>query len=229
MLVKLTCQAKAQHSLIRPLGHPPPNEDSQRNPQIKDYWSRAEEKFERKIFPASFGHHCDICDRLWWKSDLILLRQAIRDLLILERHFSRKEVSNLNHACKACYINLRQSKLLEYATDNGFRYPEEPANLPELNHITKHSISPCLDFKTILYKVVMYTDKMIRVTIINIPMDDDQTVTRLPRSLDDELLINASCFERSSNTTIVYTDHVRKAALKTLAWSVGRFAFIQTV
>lgn len=88
--------------------------------------------------------------------------------------------------CKTCKASVTKGKIPSLATYNGFKYPERPADLPELDIIAERLISPRLPFMQI--RRLRHFNGQFAITgqIINVPVSVDNMINLLPRPLDGQ-------------------------------------------
>lgn len=88
--------------------------------------------------------------------------------------------------CKTCNVSIQKGKIPSLATFNGFKYPERPADLPELDIITERFISPRLPFMQI--RRLRHFNGQFAITgqIINVPVSVNNMINLLPRPLDGQ-------------------------------------------
>lgn len=88
--------------------------------------------------------------------------------------------------CKTCNVSVINGKIPSLATFNGFKYPDRPADLPELDIIAERLISPQLPFVQIS-RLRHFNGKFaITRQIINVPVSVNNMIKLLPRPLDGE-------------------------------------------
>jgi hypothetical protein len=116
-----------------------------RDCSLISYWEAATEYFKKTMAADTLGSVCDICERIWFRSDLKAVKQA--HLAILESLFGSESQSF--QACSSCLQSLNRSRLPNLSVTNGFRYPPKPIGLPELDPMTARLVSPRVPFMTI--------------------------------------------------------------------------------
>lgn len=86
--------------------------------------------------------------------------------------------------CKTCRASILKGNIPFLATYNGFKYPQRPVDLPELDIIAERLISPRLPFMQI--RRLRHFNGQFAITgqIINVPVSVDNMIKLLPRPLD---------------------------------------------
>jgi hypothetical protein len=93
--------------------------------------------------------------------------------------------------CSNCWTSVKQGKVPTLNKSNGFTYSLKPTNLPPLDPLSEHLISPQLPFMQIRH--LHYEGKYSIVGQVNtVPCDVDEVVKQLPRHLDDDQAINVN-------------------------------------
>ena len=72
------------------------------------------------------------------------------------------------------------------STYNGFWYPEIPQNLPALDIVSQRLISPRIPFMQIRRLRHVHGQYGIYGQVINVPVDVNTMVTKLPRNVEDD-------------------------------------------
>ena len=147
----------------------------------------AHKKFDEQFKHNTFGHACSICDRLWFlqdlKSPLPVHKQTLRTIFPdFSEHNTR--------LCGNCSYTLAKQKIPSLSVLNGFKFPEFPANLPPLDLLSERLISPRLPFMQIRRLRHVSGQYAIYGQIINVPVDFNNMVNKLPQNVDDDYCIN---------------------------------------
>lgn len=88
--------------------------------------------------------------------------------------------------CSTCKGALDKKKIPALAKYNGFVYPTIPPHLPELDIVTERLISPRIPFMQIRRLRHVHGQYGIYGQIINVPVDVNTMVTKLPRNIDND-------------------------------------------
>lgn len=92
--------------------------------------------------------------------------------------------------CKTCRDSLLKGKLPQFSTTNGFVYPPKPSSLPRLNDVEERMVAPRIPFMNIRRLTHEAGQYGIRGQVINVPIDVQQTVKSLPRSVPNDAAIH---------------------------------------
>lgn len=163
------------------------NKDFLENVKNKKYL-RADDEFKKKFLNNPFGHTCHVCDRLWFLNDLHEVPSHCFDFL--SKEFPSDNISDFK-LCPTCYQSICKRKQIPYLSkSNGFVYPAFPNDLPELDLITERLISPRLPFMQLRRLRYEYGSSKIVGQVINIPVDVNNMISKLPRNIDDDYSFN---------------------------------------
>ncbi|KAH9372192.1 hypothetical protein HPB48_019227 [Haemaphysalis longicornis] len=83
-----------------------------------------------------------------------------------------------------------KGKLPQFSTTNGFVYPPKPSSLPRLNDVEERMVAPRIPFMNIRRLTHGAGQYGIRGQVINVPIDVQQTVKSLPRSVPNDAAIH---------------------------------------
>lgn len=108
--------------------------------------TKADIDFRKKFTDNKLGEYCNVCERIWWRSDLKPIPQDGGEMLVRTGHFESVEGFRV---CRNCHSSLKDGKVPRLSVSNGFRYPPMPLFLPRLDPITERLISPRLPFMQI--------------------------------------------------------------------------------
>ncbi|KPU75573.1 uncharacterized protein Dana_GF26351 [Drosophila ananassae] len=147
----------------------------------------AHKQFQKMFVENPFGYACSVCDRLWFEKDLKKATSA--DETMLKKITALANIADAK-LCTTCKRSMQNKKIPTLATFNGFKYPERPAYLPQLNLIAERLISPRLPFMQIRRIRHVNGQFCISGQIINVPVSVDNMVSVLPRHVDDDFCIN---------------------------------------
>ncbi|GFY39010.1 ATP-dependent DNA helicase [Trichonephila inaurata madagascariensis] len=144
-------------------------------------------------------HRCICCDRLWFKhsichqsklglqnkknitSDLV---QSIFPLHVDEGTF-----------CSTFMHNIKLGNVPPLAVWNGFKYTKQPACLAALNDLEERLVSLRILFMQI--KECSYDRQLgIKGTIVNVPITLNQTVSTLPKNINDTATVHVKLKRR---------------------------------
>jgi hypothetical protein len=64
-----------------------------RGVEYEAYYKRADDAFHKLFVNSTFGHVCDVCDRIWFKLDLSLI--TVSQVAVLEEEFANEAVFRL--------------------------------------------------------------------------------------------------------------------------------------
>jgi hypothetical protein len=114
-----------------------------RGVEYEAYYKRADDTFHKIFVNNTFGHVCDVCDRIWFKLDLSLI--SVSQVAVLEEEFAneRNRLPTFK-LCSTCRQALNAKKVPSLSRSNGYKYHEHPTHLPPLDPITERLISPRL-------------------------------------------------------------------------------------
>lgn len=181
----------------------------QRDENIRDNWMLATRQFDKMFNGNSYGHPCNVCDRLWFEKDLKKVKD--QHLEVLRPVFGSSSDSFM--LCSNCKQTLDRGRMPQNSISNGFKYPDKPPGLPALDPISTRLISPRIPFMAIRR---LRWDGAFGIVgqVINIPVDVDSMVRNLPRQLDDDYAFNVSIKRKLIHRSSYLTGHVRKRVLK---------------
>ncbi|GIX83758.1 hypothetical protein CDAR_71541 [Caerostris darwini] len=115
-------------------------------------WLKVEECFFKSIADGP-THRCYCCDRLYMKKNN-LVSYSKADLRA--RGFTEKQIAiilsvDLDEAdfCKTCSDHIRKLNVPNLAANYGFRYPEQPSCLSELNDLEECLVALRISFMQI--------------------------------------------------------------------------------
>lgn len=141
--------------------------------------------------------HCTFCDtlqhrdavkeippsKLSGQERVAILRKVEEASVVREAHF----------ACSTCFKYLMKKETPRSAAINGFQYPPVPAGLEPLTDVEEHILAIRLPFQQIVHLGRMGTKGQLGVkgSIINVPVDPDETVHKIIPLLphEDELCV----------------------------------------
>ena len=150
---------------------------------------------------------CGCCDQLHFKKRLSLLKveDVKEDWLDICYIGSDEEEFYL---CKKCQGYMKVDTVPPLARINGFEFPAVPSVLDELNVMEERIISPRITFMLIKQLGV---DHQFGLTggCINVPVDINNTVSVLPRKLNDNYTIHLQLKRRLSDKKAFDTSIVR--------------------
>jgi hypothetical protein len=114
-----------------------------RGVEYEAYYKRYDDTFHKIFVNNTFGHVCDVCDRIWFKLDLSLI--TVSQVAGLEEEFANeRDRLPTFKLCSTCRQAVNAKKVLSLSRSNGYKYHEHPTHLPPLDPITKRLISPRL-------------------------------------------------------------------------------------
>ncbi|XP_015110819.1 uncharacterized protein LOC107037017 [Diachasma alloeum] len=169
--------------------------------------------FKNKFYDNPFGSACQICDRLWFQSELKILSPQHQK--IIAKKFIGQDVSNLA-ACKGCIQALARNNIPTFAKFNGFRYPEIPTHLPQLNSVSERLISPKIPFLQVRRLLNVEGHDELLSQVINVPTTDNNMAYQLPRNLFDDYCINVRVDQKRIYESVELMDLVNKSDIQ--AW-----------
>lgn len=102
---------------------------------------------DSEFLDQSFGHSCKVCDRLWFDNNLTRIgsiqneRDRTNAIAVLHQEFgggaANANIGKLSEymVCGTCKDALTSGKVPVMSVSYGYRYPPQPAHLPELNPV----------------------------------------------------------------------------------------------
>ncbi|GIY18080.1 hypothetical protein CDAR_286841 [Caerostris darwini] len=157
---------------------------------MKKQWLKVEERFFKSIADGP-THRCYCCDRLDMKKNLVSYSKA--DLRA--RGFTEEQIAiifsvELDEAdfCKTCSDHICKRDVPNLEANYGFRYPEQPSCLSELNDLEERLVALRIPFMQIreLGRDRQYG---IKGSVTNVPNDLHKSVDCLPRNVNDSATI----------------------------------------
>lgn len=119
--------------------------------------------------------------------------------------------------CKTCSVSIKKHKIPLLSTFNVFKYPERPADLPELDIITERFISPRLPFMQIR-RLRHFNGQFAKTgQIINVPVSVNNMINLLPRPLDsreEDFCINVHIKKKLIHRTSYLHGLVKRSVIK---------------
>lgn len=181
--------------------------------------SSAHIQFHRQFSLNQFGYACTICDRLWFKNDL----KSLNDDGV---EFARTFLPNINKVsiavCFTCRASIQKKYVPKMAAYNGFEYPSIPDKLLNcpLDLVSERLISPRASFMQIRRLRHVHGQYGIYGQVINIPVEVDTMVNKLPRNISDDhciyLNIKRKQIHKSSYLHSLVKKHIIKEWLEYL-------------
>ncbi|XP_024085470.1 uncharacterized protein LOC106661425 isoform X2 [Cimex lectularius] len=147
--------------------------------------SSAHIQFHKQFIQNEFGYACGICDRLWFKEDLKTLDD---DSVEFIRTFLPDVDEHSITVCSTCRTSIQKQSIPKMAVHNGFEYPTIPENLQNcpLDLVSERLISPRIPFMQIRRLRHVHGQYGIYGQIINVPMEVNTMVNKLPRNINDD-------------------------------------------
>lgn len=107
----------------------------------------ARTEFNVKFLEDEFGIPCEICDRLWFQSDIRYVgRNTAEEVFcVCVPNGLKTDVG----VCRSCLVWIKKNEIPPLSVYNGFRYVDYPRDLPVLNLVSERIISPRLIFMQI--------------------------------------------------------------------------------
>lgn len=179
--------------------------------------SSAHREFQKQFLENDFGHAYDICDRLWFKNDL---KRIINDDNTPNIQFIRTMLTNINLSeikiCSTCYTSINKNNIPPLSVYNGFKYPTVPDNLKnfKLDLVTERLISPRIPFMQIRRLRHVNGQYGIYGQVINVPIEVDTMVNRLPRNVDDDHCITVHIKRKKIHKSSYVYGMVNKRVVK---------------
>ncbi|XP_050673540.1 uncharacterized protein LOC126971336 isoform X2 [Leptidea sinapis] len=168
-----------------------PNPQHNRSTAIYSSYTRqssAHIQFYKQFIQNSFGHPCEMCDRLHFSNELKHLNDDGMDFV---KTFLPTE-SETMATCYTCRASIYKGQIPKMSVYNGFKYPAIPDNL--LNHpldlVSERLISPKIPFMQIRRLRHVPGQKRIYGQAINVPLEENTMVNKLPRNMNDDFSIN---------------------------------------
>lgn len=173
----------------------------------------ADDQFDRLFLQNEFGYACDVCDRLWFKQDLV--KVTPREINVLKEDFEGHDYQVENFKiCSTCRQSLSHNRIPHLSQTNGYKYPDHPSALPPLDPITERLISPRLPFMQIRRLRRDFGTYKIIGQIINIPVEVDNMVTQLPRELDDDYTFNVNIKKHLQHQSSYLNGQIKKRVVE---------------
>ncbi|XP_049273026.1 translation initiation factor IF-2-like [Rhipicephalus sanguineus] len=154
----------------------------------------ADARFDRDLLNITFGHSCNVCDRLWFSNNLITI-SSIRNeesrnnaIATLQRAFPAATAEDYK-VCSNCKASLTGGKVPLMRVSNGYKYQPKP-NLPPLNPVEERLIAPRLPFMSIRRLTHGSGQYGIKGQGVNLPINVPNTVQSLPRDIPDDVAID---------------------------------------
>ncbi|XP_049274150.1 uncharacterized protein LOC125759433 [Rhipicephalus sanguineus] len=147
---------------------------------------RATNMFHKRFTSNPFSYSCSVCDR--HKNDLKPLPETHADVVsdAFLTGVSRFQV------CRTCMQSIRQERMPNVSTTNGYAYPPKPSHLPKLNVVSEHLVSPRIPFMQI--GRLLYSDSgqlAIKGPIVNVPINVSTTVQMPPGDVEEDQALRA--------------------------------------
>lgn len=174
---------------------------------LTNKYAACDRHFVKMFFDNEFGLGCDVCNRLWFKKDLKLVK--VKHCNILRSEFPDQVVEAMV-ACVNCRRCLDTNKIPSMSVSNGFKYPDRPKTLPVLSPVEERLISPRLPFMQIR-RLRHEGSYGIIGQVINVPVDVNNMVKQLPRQLDDDYAINVNIKRKLMHKSSYLSGYVRKS------------------
>ncbi|XP_077548785.1 uncharacterized protein LOC144162186 [Haemaphysalis longicornis] len=156
----------------------------------------ADARCKRDFLDVSFGHSCDVCDRLWFSNNLVTISSIKNDnarataIAMLQSAFPTAAVSSEYKVCASCKGSLMAGKVPSMSVSHGFKYPPRPDHLPLLNPVEERLIAPRLPFMSIRRLTHGSGQYGIKGQVVNVPINVPNTVQCLPRNVPDDVAID---------------------------------------
>jgi hypothetical protein len=113
--------------------------------EYEAYYKGADDTFHKIFVSNTFGHVCDVCDRIWFKLNLSLI--TVSQVALLEEEFvNERALLPTFKLCSACRQALNAKKVPSLSRSNSCKCLEHPTHVPPLDPITERLISPRLPF-----------------------------------------------------------------------------------
>ncbi|CAG9840456.1 unnamed protein product [Diabrotica balteata] len=146
-------------------------------------------ELKKKFFDNTFGHACDICDRLWFKNDLKILinDDATSNIDFIRTLLTNSDISVIS-VCKSCFLPIGKKRVPILSVYNGFKYPDFPESLVNvpLDLVSERLISPRIPFMQIRRLRHINRQNRIYGQVINVPIEVNTMVNQLPRNVDED-------------------------------------------
>ncbi|XP_077528147.1 uncharacterized protein LOC144139759 [Haemaphysalis longicornis] len=177
-------------------------------------FAQPDARFKRDFEDRSFGHSCDVCDRLWFDNNLTVVGKVrnkstrLNALRVLWNEFGRKKGESkcvagevdasdprlapfgAYKACASCRDSLVCGRVPAMSKSHGYVYPPRPAHLPDLNPVEERLISPRLPFMSIRRLTRGNGQFGIKGQVVNVPIDVPSVVECLPRTVPEDVAID---------------------------------------
>ncbi|GFX47965.1 uncharacterized protein TNCV_4716021 [Trichonephila clavipes] len=136
--------------------------------RYKDYDSHknAHKNFQKRFLDNPFGQGCSICNRLWFRDDLITPVAAEH------KHFLPGINLGYIKACYNCLQSLSQKSIPNLSKYDGFVYLEVSAHLSTLDLVSERLISPRIPFMQIRRSRHLHGQFGILGQIMKVPTRD---------------------------------------------------------
>lgn len=156
----------------------------------------------------AFGALCDVCDRLWFLTDVKPVQNIYVPLLTTA--FPGEVIDNF-HVCATCRASLMKNKLPSLCRSYGYTYPPKPHALPKLNQVSERLISPRIPFMSLCRLMHRGGQCGIVGPVVNVPVDVNTMITPLPHNVDEDYCMNVHLKRRLLNRTTYVSGAVKKS------------------
>lgn len=180
-------------------------------PDVALRLSKARNFIDKNFFNDPLGHVCQVCDRMWFKSEISSINFKAHDILATILPGQERDKVEV---CKTCLSSLKKNKIPNYATYNGFVFPEMPKHLPKLDMVTERFISPRIPFMQIRRLRTGYGQFGIIGQVINVPVSVNTMINKLPRNVDDYHCIDVHFKRKKLHKSSFVMGLVKKGVIK---------------
>ncbi|KAH7947487.1 hypothetical protein HPB52_012319 [Rhipicephalus sanguineus] len=128
--------------------------------------------------------------------------------------------------CRTCRDTIVRGGVREFRVTNGFVCPDKPSSLPRFNEVEERMVPPTIPFTNIQRLTHVYVLCGVRGQVINVPIDVQETLQLLPRSVPEGALVDVHRKRRLLAKTVYKSGMVCKKRIYTcLEYLVGTPAF----
>lgn len=156
-------------------------------------WDHRVQEYEREI-REYYRHTCNSCGRLCRISQMKrlgkdgLIRKGFKDDFI-SKVFYVKQISE-SKFCRTCSLAIEKGHIPKLCLSNGLNFPNVDEEILKLNRLEERLLAPRHVFQTI-WTVRGHTGQFrTKGGIVNVPVDVDNTVSMLPRPLNQSNMIH---------------------------------------
>lgn len=211
----IQCNNSCTEDRLQQSSYPPNNHIQTYSTFLQN--SSAHRQFEKDFVENEFGVVCDICDRLWFKSDLKYFpnNDTTQNIEFIRTLLSNIAILQIK-ICSTCFAAIRKKNIPPLSVYNGFKYPPLPDCLKDfpLDLVTERLISPRIPFMQIRRLRHVHGQYGIYGQVINVPIEVNTMVNLLPRQVDDDHAITVHIKRKKIHKSSYVYGIVKKRKIK---------------